>query len=791
MKLLIVESPSKAKTLNKYLGKEFVVLSSYGHIRGLPSAPGSVEPDAQFKMHYEMTDKSGEHVKRIVEQAKKAEMIYLATDPDREGEAISWHISEILRMKKAIQPSTTVKRIVFHEVTKKAILEALSHPKDIDMDLVHAQQARQALDYLVGFTLSPVLWRKLPGSKSAGRVQSVALRLISEREDEIDKFQIQEYWSIDALFASTEKDVQEHFSASLTHYKGQKLEKLSIGGSIQAESMLKDLEHNQYSVIDIQEKETARHPSPPFTTSTLIQEAARKLGFSAKHTSRVAQKLYEGIAIGTEVKGLITYMRTDSVNLAKEAIDSIRREIISLYGNERCAPSPRVYQTKSKNAQEAHEAIRPTDIALKPTSIQSYLDADQYKLYELIWKRTIACQMSSAKVNITTILISDQNNTGTFKATGSVVIFDGFYKVYQEGKDEADDEVKDRLPVLHKYEALNTLSMKANQHMTQPPPRYTEASLIKKLEELDIGRPSTYSSIISILQSRNYVALEKKRFIPEVRGRIVTAFLTLYFTKYVEYHFTANLEESLDNVANGQKDWRALLEDFWSDFHLKTKEVMTFDNQGIVTNLESHLQHFLFPPTNPSTDDQTAPTTSCPKCKTGRLHLKMGKFGAFLGCDNYPTCTYAKNLDTTNTDNATSESVKESKLICVEEKSGKQILLKNGPYGYYLQFGEDATKKGTKKDSLVRRVSLPKFLKPEDVTTDIAKSLLELPKILGKDSVTGQNIVLGIGKFGPYLECNKQYTSLRQMNIFEIDLNQAISLIAESAKKKKPAKKSK
>ncbi|KIE05587.1 DNA topoisomerase 1 [Candidatus Jidaibacter acanthamoeba] len=771
MDLLIVESPAKAKTLGKYLGKDFSVLSSYGHVRSLPSESGSVDPDKEFAMHYEVMSKSAKHVEAIVKKVKDVDTIYLATDPDREGEAISWHILEILKKKKALKPTSKVKRVVFHEITKKAVLDAVSNPRDIDMSLVDAQQARLALDYLVGFTLSPVLWRKLPGSRSAGRVQSVALRLIVEREEEVERFKTQEYWSIEAEFAAKKN---ETFLATLVEYKGEKLEKLTIGDKETAYNIIDVLNKKHYSISEIEKKKSTRNPSPPFTTSTLIQEAARKFGFSAKKTSMVAQKLYEGIEIAGEAKGLITYMRTDSVNLSDEAVTDIRGEIEKSFGKNYIPSAARFYKTKSKNAQEAHEAIRPTNIALKPSEIRQYLETDFYKLYELIWKRTIACQMRSAELDITSVIIKDDDKIGTFRASGSIITFDGFLKVYREDKDDEDEEKTNLLPNLKQGEDLNLENLNGEQHFTQPPPRYTEASLVKKLEELGIGRPSTYPSILSILQERNYVVLEKKRFVPEVRGRIVSAFLVLNFAKYVEYGFTANLENALDDVANGEKLWKAVLKEFWSEFKPKTEEVLKYKNQDVLANLENHLRGFLFP--------DSPGEVKCPKCSNGTLHLRLGSFGSFIGCSNYPQCDYIQNLGASGNqqegDEGKDEKIKAEapQVIGVDEKSGKEIFLKKGPYGHYLQIGEDSLKK---------RVSLPKMFSPENVDLKIAEFLFSLPKILGKHPETGEEIKLGIGKFGPYVQRGKNFTSVKEKNLMEIDLPQALDIISASANKPK------
>jgi DNA topoisomerase-1 len=772
MDLLIVESPAKAKTINKYLGKGFQVLSSYGHVRGLPSEKGAVDPDQDFKMNFSVLDKAKEKVDAIIEKVKKADRIFLATDPDREGEGISWHLLEILKEGKVIESGKTVKRVTFNEITKKAVTEALKSPRDIDMDLVHAQQARQALDYLVGFTLSPVLWRKLPGSKSAGRVQSVALRLIVEREEEIDKFKIEEYWTIDAEF---EKDKKQKFKATLTHIDKKRLDKFALANKEAADDVIAAISKLNYQVDNIEKKRVSRNPSPPFTTSTLIQEAARKLGFSAKKTSQVAQKLYEGISIKGDTVGLITYMRTDSVNLSPDAVIMIREKIEGGFGKEYLPASPRIYKTKAKNAQEAHEAIRPTNIDFEPKSIKAELSDEQYRLYDLIWKRTVACQMRSAELDVTSVDIASNDKYAIFRATGSVIVFDGFYKLYKEGVDDADDEESKILPPLSLEEALKLAVIKGNQHFTQPPPRFTEASLVKKLEELGIGRPSTYPTIISILQDRQYVIIDKKRFMPEVKGRVVTAFLKLYFAKYVSYDFTANMEEALDNVASGSKPWKLLLEEFWKDFKPKTVEVSKNQNQDITKEVEKALSYFLF---KEDTEHK------CPKCKDGELSLKLGSFGAFLGCSNYPECDYNRALVAVdNKDEAQSaeEAVDGFKLPkVVGSLNGEEVMMKKGPYGVYLQLGPD---------SLKRRSAIPSLWKPEQVDLKIAEFLLSLPKEVGLHPETGKVIKLSIGKFGPYLQHDGKFCSVRGINLMDVDLDKAVEIIRANADKKPSAKK--
>ncbi|MBT4464140.1 MAG: type I DNA topoisomerase, partial [Rhodospirillaceae bacterium] len=637
MNVVIVESPAKAKTINKYLGTDYTVLASYGHIRDLPSKNGSVRPDDDFAMEWEIDSRSQKQVKAITDACKGADHLYLATDPDREGEAISWHVLRVLEKKKVLK-NIEVKRVVFNEITKTAILDAFKTPRDLDTELVQAYLARRALDYLVGFTLSPVLWRKLPGSRSAGRVQSVALRLICERETEIELFNPQEYWSVKAGFNST---AGVPFTAQLTHLNGDKLAKMSIADGKQADAAVSAIEAADMSVAKVEKKQTRRNPTAPFTTSTLQQEAARKLYFATKRTMQVAQRLYEGIQIGGETIGLITYMRTDGVQMAGEAIATCRDLIGNDYGADYLPGEPRVYKTKAKNAQEAHEAIRPTDVKRLPSDVAQYLDDDQKKLYELIWKRTVASQMEAARIDQVAADISSPDGNTTLRATGSVIAFDGFLRVYQEGKDEknaAND--KDRiLPDLKEGEALARTSVNPEQHFTQPPPRYSEASLVKTMEELGIGRPSTYSSIISVLQDRDYVTLEQRRFTPQDRGRLVTAFLASFFTKYVEYNFTAELEDKLDDISGGRIDWKQVLRDFWEDFAKAVGDTKELRVRDVLDRLNELLGPHFFHDEGNGKDPR-----ACPTCDEGQLSLKLGKFGAFIGCSNYPDCRYTRPL---------------------------------------------------------------------------------------------------------------------------------------------------
>jgi DNA topoisomerase-1 len=760
MKLVIVESPAKAQTINKYLGKDFKVLASFGHVRDLPSKDGSVRPDEDFAMDYEISAKSTKHIKDIVDAAKTCDTIYLATDPDREGEAISWHVIEVLIAKKAIKKGTIVKRVVFNEITKTAVIHAVENPRDIDMDLVNAQQARRALDYLVGFTLSPVLWRKLPGSKSAGRVQSVALRAIAEREEEIEAFKAREYWDI-KLHLKTSKE--QDFYARITQINGKKLEQFDIVTENAAGDIVKVLQGKNYSVLSIEKKQSRRNPQPPFTTSSLQQEASRKLGFGAKRTMQVAQKLYE--------EGYITYMRTDGVTVAQEAIAATRGLIASKFGKNYVPAEQRVYVAKAKNAQEAHEAIRPTDASRLPADLK--LEDDQQKLYDLIWKRMVASQMESAILDQVVAEIVSNDNYAVARANGSTVHFDGFYKVYKESKDDEEDEESRMLPPMHQGEALGLNKVEPEQHFTQPPPRYTEASLVKRLEELGIGRPSTYASIISVLQEREYVRLDKKRFFIEDRGRIVTAFLVGFFKRYVEYDFTANLEDELDEVSEGKIDWKQLLRKFWTDFNANVVSVKDFTLTDVITELNELLGNWLFPKNEKGEIDR-----HCPKCKTGEVSLKLGKFGAFLGCSNYPECDYTKQLggEAGAEGGASAGDRVEPKLLGVDPETGLDITLKKGPYGFYMQLGEDS------KEQKPKRVAMPKNINPADMDLQKALDLMSLPRTIGKHPETGKVIVAGIGMFGPYIRHDAKYTSLKEDDVLTIGINRAVTLIAENKK---------
>ena len=759
MKLVIVESPAKAKTINKYLGKDYKVLASFGHIRDLPSKDGSVKPEEDFSMSWELSPGGKKRLNDIITALKDADTIVLASDPDREGEAIAWHILEELTARKKIKDKK-IERVVFHEITKSAVTEAINNPRQIDDNLVSAYMARRALDYLVGFTLSPVLWRKLPGSKSAGRVQSVALRLICERENEIEKFKPEEYWTVDVdLITKTQALIKSH----LITLDGKKLEKFDINTEAKALEAKAKIEAQEFSIANVERKKANRYPAPPFTTSTLQQEAARKLRFSAKRTMQIAQKLYE--------EGLITYMRTDAVNLSKEAIAACRDAILKYFGEAYLPKTAKEYKTKSKNAQEAHEAIRPSDVMNTPKKMETKLESDAQKLYELIWKRTVACQMNPAVLDRVTIDSQSADSQIVLRANGQVIAFDGFLKLYQESRDDSDEDDENRiLPNVDNGEAVNKGDIYTEQHFTTPPPRFTEASLVKKLEELGIGRPSTYASIIAVLQERKYVRVEKLRFIPEDRGRIVTVFLENYFKKYVEYDFTAQLEEFLDNVSAGEMEWKKLLGGFWVKFIKNIDAVKPLQISEVIEKIDEVLSHHLFPPREDGSDPRI-----CPECGKGKLSVKLGKFGAFLGCSNYPECKYTKPLtdvkDEIATDTAKAPNPEDKEL---GEMNGLKVYLKKGPYGFYVQLGEDATATTEKP----KRTSLPKFLKPEEVTFEQAAVLLSLPKNLGN------NIEVNIGKFGQYIKQGGKSRSLTgNDNIFNITLERAEELLQNVAER--------
>jgi DNA topoisomerase-1 len=768
MNIVIVESPAKAKTINKYLGASYEVVASFGHIRDLPAKNGSVDPDANFRMIWEIDPKASSRLNDIARSVKGADRLILATDPDREGEAISWHVLEVLKQKRALKDQK-IERVVFNAITKQAVTEAMKHPRQIDGALVDAYMARRALDYLVGFTLSPVLWRKLPGARSAGRVQSVALRLVCDRELEIEKFVPREYWSLIATLATPRGDT---FEARLVGADGKKIQRLDIGTGAEADDFKKALEAATYAVTAVEAKPARRNPQAPFTTSTLQQEASRKLGFAPAHTMRIAQRLYEGINIGGETTGLITYMRTDGVQIANEAIAQARKVIGEDYGANYVPNAPREYQAKAKNAQEAHEAIRPTDLSRRPAELRRSLDPDQARLYELIWIRTIASQMESAELERTTVDITAKAGSRLLelRATGQVVKFDGFLKLYQEGVDDAaDDEDSRRLPAMNEGDALKRESLSVTQHFTEPPPRFSEASLVKRMEELGIGRPSTYASILQVLKDRGYVRLDKKRLHGEDKGRVVVAFLEAFFNRYVEYDFTASLEEQLDRISNNEISWQQVLKDFWTDFIGAVDDIKDLGVAQVLDVLDEMLGPHIYPPREDGGDPR-----QCPSCGTGQLHLKAGKFGAFVGCSNYPECRYTRPL-------AADGDAGGDRILGKDPVSGLEVAIKSGRFGPYIQLGEAKDYEDGEKP---KRAGIPKGRSPGDVDFDLAIKLLSLPREVGRHPEDGEPIKAGIGRFGPYVQHGKTYASLEAGDeVFTIGLNRAVTLIAEKIAK--------
>jgi DNA topoisomerase I len=743
--LLIVESPSKAKTLKKYLGKDFEILASYGHVRDLVPKTGAVDPDDNFRMKYELIDRNTKHVEAIAKAVKEADTILLATDPDREGEAIAWHLSEILKSRKALKDKK-VKRVVFYEITEGAVKAAVKNPRAISMDLVNAQQARRALDYLVGFNLSPLLWKKIRRGLSAGRVQSPALRLIVEREQEIERFKSQEYWT---LHFDSQKERQP-FTARLTHFKGEKLDQFAIGsGEREAEvrAFLEEHGKGNAKVKEIEKKRKLRSPAAPFTTSTLQQEAVRKLGFSTDRAMKVAQSLYEGVAVGKVVTGLITYMRTDSVTLSKDAVAEMRGYITKSYGSEYLPKSPVEYRSTSKNAQEAHEAIRPTSIARTPESVFPYLNDEQRKLYEMIWKRAIASQMTPAKFDTVAVDFVVGGAGNVFRATGQTMVFPGFFAVYHEDQDDAVEEEEKRLPAFENGDTVKIERLYGEQHFTQPPPRYSEASLVKTLEQYGIGRPSTYASIISTLVNREYVILDKKRFLPTDVGRVVNKFLTEHFAHWVDYDFTAKLEDELDDISNGKEDWLPVLERFWKDFSAQVGEKESVSRKDV---------------TQEQMDEM------CPKCGKHHLTLRLGRRGRFIGCGGYPDCDYTRNVD----GGESGEAAKRE--LGVDPETAKAIWLLHGPFGPYVQLGEP---EGDKKP---KRVSVPKNIAPDAVTLETALRLLALPRDLGPHPESGKKVVAAIGRFGPYVSHDGSFKSIpKDESVFDIALDRAVALLKE------------
>ncbi|OQM73494.1 type I DNA topoisomerase [Manganibacter manganicus] len=770
MDVVVVESPAKAKTINKYLGRNYKVLASFGHVRDLPAKDGSVRPDEDFAMSWSVDAASNKRLAEIAKAVKDADGLILATDPDREGEAISWHVLEVLRQKRALKDKP-VSRVVFNAITKQSVLDAMANPRQIDAPLVDAYLARRALDYLVGFTLSPVLWRKLPGARSAGRVQSVALRLVCERESEIERFIREEYWNIAAILGTPRK---ENFEARLTAYDGRKLQKLDIKNKDQADGIKAMLEGASFHALSVEAKPTRRNPAPPFTTSTLQQAASSRLGFSANRTMQVAQRLYEGITLGGETTGLITYMRTDGVQMAPEAISAARAAIGKEFGDRYLPEKPRYYSVKAKNAQEAHEAIRPTDFFRTPASVRQYLDADQARLYEIIWKRAIASQMNPAEIERTTVDIEARNNTSggartaALRAVGSVIRFDGFIAAYTDQKDEdSEDEENKRLPEIRSGEELAREAIQATQHTTEPPPRYSEASLIKKLEELGIGRPSTYAATLKTLEDRQYVTIDKRRLVPDAKGRLVTAFLENFFDKYVEYDFTADLEEKLDEISDGKLAWKDVLRDFWKDFSGavdNTKELR-------VTDVLDALNEALAPLVFPEREDGSNPRI-CPKCGTGNLSLKLGKYGAFVGCSNYPECGYTRQLGgdaNSNGENGAGDDG--TRELGKDPYTAEEITLRSGRFGPYVQRGEGKEAK---------RSSLPKGWTPASIDHEKALALLSLPRDVGQHPETGKMISAGLGRYGPFVLHDGTYANVESIeDVFSIGLNRAVSVIAE------------
>ncbi len=766
MDVVVVESPAKAKTINKYLGPDYKVLASFGHVRDLPAKDGSVLPDEDFAMKWDTSPTGAKRLAEISKALKDADGLILATDPDREGEAISWHVLDVLQHKKLLK-GKPVKRVVFNAITKHAVLEAMAHPRSIDIPLVDAYLARRALDYLVGFTLSPVLWRKLPGARSAGRVQSVALRLVCDRESEIERFQREDYWSIEAKLATKADD---SFLAKLVAFNQKKLGKLDIKSFEQAENIRKMLDGADFRTISVEAKPTKRNPVPPFTTSTLQQAASSKLGFSASRTMQVAQKLYEGIDIGGETTGLITYMRTDGVQIAPEAIEAARKAIHGMFGANYVPDKPRFYSTKAKNAQEAHEAIRPTDFMRKPDDVKKYLDSDQFKLYELVWKRAISSQMKPADIERTTVEIeaikgSDHAN---LRAVGSVITFDGFIAAYSDQKDDDTTESEDsiRLPKMEADEKLKKLAIEALKHTTEPPARYSEATLIKKLEELGIGRPSTYASTLATLRDRDYVTIEKRKLIPQAKGRIVTAFLENFFNRYVEYDFTADLEEKLDLISDGKLSWKQVLREFWDAFNASVADIKELRVSNVLDVLNDALAPLAFPPREDGSDPR-----SCPLCHEGRLSLKLGRYGAFVGCSNYPECKYTRQLGSEDVGDGEAQQADGPTILGKNPENGEDVVLKIGRFGPYVE---------CKHSEELKRAGLPKSWSPNEMNLEKALALLALPREVGLHPETGKPITASIGRYGPYVSHDGQYANLETPEeVFDIGINRAVTVLAE------------
>ena len=776
MNLVIVESPAKAKTINKYLGSDYTVLASYGHIRDLPSKNGSVDPENDFKMIWEIDSFSKKYLKEITDSAKNSSKIILATDPDREGEAIAWHVREFLEEKKLLKDKK-VERVVFNEITKKAVTSGIDNPRQIEPQLVDAYMARRALDYLVGFNISPILWTKLPGSKSAGRVQSVALRLLTEREHEIEIFKPDEFWTLNVIFEDKNKSI---ITSNLNQLNGKKIEKFTFKSKDDVNKAINEIKKKEYQISDISSKIYTRNPSGPFTTSTLQQTASSKLGFGASRTMQIAQRLYQGIDIEGDTIGLITYMRTDGTNISKDAIETFRSYISDNFGKNYLPQSSLNYSgKKAKNAQEAHEAIRPTEISRNPESLKKYLSSDQYKLYNLIWSRALSSQMESAKFDRKTITITSKDKENIFKASGSVLKFDGYLKLTNIEDENENEKI---LPDVEKGN-VNINEFIDEQHFTQPPPRYSEASLVKKLEELGIGRPSTYASIISVIANRGYADIENKRFFPTDRGKLLSAFLEKLFTKYVDYDFTAKLEDQLDDITSGKENWIKVLEQFWKDFNLNVSNVKEKRTREVLDLLNESLGSLIF-----EVDKEGKIDRKCQLCDQGQLSLKNSfRGGAFIGCSNYPECKFTRPLSKSKA--AQQLTLAEPKLIG-QNDFGKDIFLKNGRFGPYLQFEKEIIeeenkikkrKKVKKKDDNIKNVSIPKGIDYKVIDLDKAKFLCSLPISLGKNPENDKDITLNVGRFGPYLKCENKSARLENVDeLFSIGLNRAITLIAEA-----------
>jgi len=772
--VVVVESPAKAKTINKYLGGNYTVLASFGHVRDLPPKDGSVRPDEDFAMDWEADERGARQITAIAKALKGAKTLYLATDPDREGEAISWHVRAALEEKNVLK-GVKVERVTFNEITRTAVRHAMAHPRELDQPLIEAYMARRALDYLVGFTLSPVLWRKLPGSRSAGRVQSVALRLICEREAEIEIFRAREYWTIEAGLLTPSG---APFTARLTHLDGKRLDQFDLNNAVLAERARALVESGNYSVDSVERRRVRRNPPAPFTTSTLQQDASGRLGMGAQQTMRVAQGLYEGVDIDGDTTGLITYMRTDGVQMAREAIDAIRGYVKEGFGDKYLPAQAREYTSRAKNAQEAHEAIRPTDVSRTPESVARYLTHDQQRLYELVWKRAVASQMQSAEFDQVAVEIADPAipNGPRLRANGSILAFDGYLKLYREevteekpgGDADSDNRM---LPPMGERDPLKSGEVTAEQHFTQPPPRFSEASLVKKMEELGIGRPSTYASILSVLQDRQYVKLDKRRFVPEDRGRLVTAFLTSFFERYVDTGFTAGLEEQLDDISGGRANWRQVMHAFWAHFSKAVEQTKDLKITDVINALDEELgQHFF-----PARDDGTDPR-ECPSCKAGRLGLKLGRHGSFIGCSNYPGCQYTRRLAVDGGEEANDTLKEGMRVLGHHPDTGEEIVVRRGPYGLYAQQGEQV--EGSKIKP--RRTSLPRGMDGDTITLEQAISLLSLPRLIGIHPETKEPMEAGLGRFGPFVKMGGVFASLeKDDDVLVVGVNRAVDLLAK------------